>query len=203
MVIIKTNDLCNRIGTALLNYDLRSKFVFLTDRLKTFLLSVLRTEERREWVRARNKSAKEFVRIFPALADINPDNLSDAEAAAYLWLFNQMTGDCFEDGQYFGRTLAVNCHQMLSEPLETLEKVACLFSLPYDDVIRAHVRNHWSVSRHSKDLSRQYDANSRESILKRAEERYGAEAELGIEWASGLVAQSIIRKGSYVENITD
>jgi hypothetical protein len=87
-VVIKTNDACNWMGSRLLDHDRQTKIIFLASPLRFFLLSTLRTEERRSWVRTRVRELRAHLAQVPFLAEIVTADLSDGECGAAIWLLN-------------------------------------------------------------------------------------------------------------------
>src|SRR5262249_399678 len=91
-VVIKTNDLCNGLGREFLPRDPRSKIIFQQSPLRTFLLSVLKDEERRAWLRERITILTGPFAAIPGIEGLVGPGSADAELAVALWLFNCALG---------------------------------------------------------------------------------------------------------------
>ncbi len=89
IIAIKVNDICNSLGEMLLARNSGSKAVFVTIGLKDFLLVLLKSPERRQWLRGRLVKAQRDAAIVPGLAGFDPAQMSDAEGGAYLWALNE------------------------------------------------------------------------------------------------------------------
>jgi len=183
VVIVKANDRCNALGKLLLECNDRSRAIFLSIALRTFLLSVLKTQKRREWLRERLRVGKKDAASFPVLAGIDPRQLGDAEAGAYLWMLNDALCRqlCFKTET--SRAMALDGEEIAESPHTALRAVACHFELPLDSRELKYVLTHPSIGRYSKDLSVAYDVNSRRREMIDLEKRFCAEADLGIAWA--------------------
>lgn len=182
-VVIKPNDWCNVLANQLLDRDHRATLTFLMTPLRQFLLSVLKSDERRDWVRTRVGTEIKRAALNLSLECPDPAGLSLAEAAAYLWLvnWNQWTDLC--SGRHRRRVMLLNGDTLVNSPEETLLAVAETCRLPLDGQQIKQMTNHPSVSQYSKDLCRPYDAASRERSMAELERCWGAEADAGIAWA--------------------
>jgi hypothetical protein len=183
IVIIKPSDLCNLIGDALLFQDARTRVVTLSTNLPTYLLSVLKYDQRRSLVRRRLDVAKRNAAVFPGLSSIDFPSLSDAEAAACLWIYYNSI--FLNLSRKWGRRIvSFTGDDVADRPVETLGTITDLVGLPIDDGVVQRVISDPSVtSRHSKDLSREYNADTRRAELLQLKKSFGAEAEKGTEWA--------------------
>jgi len=182
-VVIKTNDLCNGLGRELLARDSRSKIIFLQSPLKTFLLSVLKQQGRRAWTRERLNILARPLAAMPELVPIEIVDLSDAEAAAALWLFNCSLCRDLLTGPESGRVLPLDGEAVAERPLATVSLAAKFFELEFPEDWAARHSVDLESNRHAKDLSKSYGADTRKRERAEAEAQFGAEAELGIEWA--------------------
>jgi hypothetical protein len=193
-VIIKVNDMCNALGYNFLQRDPRSKALFLSTPLRTFLLSAFKYPKRLEWLRHRLRDVERHAARFPILAGVDPTILGDAEGAAYLWLLNQEL--CKELIAQAGpaRVLPYEGGGVADAPEEAIRTVAEFFGFVLtEDEIKSIV-SHPTTSLHSKlPVSRRYDAKSRKEEFEESERRFGKEVDQGLEWASriaGLPEQS-------------
>lgn len=186
IVAIKVNDLCNSIGDVLLTMDARSRVVFLYVSLRTFVLSVLKRQSRRVWLRTRIRDTGRIAKLFPALANVDATRLRDAEAAAYLWLLNSALYYDLRTGEHSERVMALDGEKLAENPDVTVSEVAAFFHLTLPQRKLDELLNHPSVSRYSKDMSLQYDSESRRQDLTEAQARFGMEADKGMEWARGI-----------------
>jgi hypothetical protein len=181
-VIIKMNDLCNAIGDILLRWDSRSKVVFLSIDLRTFILSCLKSERRRSWVRMRVKDTAGIAASLPNWKGLDLASLTDAEAAAYLWLLNLTLrrGLCL--GPDSARVMVIDGAQVAENGPEVVQSLTRFFGLSISDADLVRIRTDRIASRYSKDLSRDYDSKSRRDEIMELERSLGGEIEGGVEW---------------------
>lgn len=184
VVIIKGHDLCNILGQIILALDSRPKILFLRISLRTFLLSVLKSRSRRDWLRARMSFVTKHAERFSALANVVPSMLTDAEAAAYFWLFNQMLCKhlLVQDAL---RVLSYDGEQIAETPSDALRVIADFLELRIEGEL-AGVFGDPLSSRHSKNPSRPYDAESRRKELEAAAQHFAVEVNAGIIWARSI-----------------
>jgi hypothetical protein len=186
IVVIKVNDLCNSLGDALLDTDARTQIVFLYVSIRTFILSVLKRQSRRVWLRRRLRDTRKVAGSFTDLAGVDPARLRDAEAAAYLWLLNKALYNELRTGKHSARVLAFDGDRVAESPKEAVGNIAAFFRLSLSEQSLGQLLAHPSVGRYSKDLAFQYDAESRRHSLAEMQNRFGMEAEKGVEWAHGI-----------------
>jgi hypothetical protein len=180
-VVIKPNDWCNVLGGQLLDHNDRATLTFLMTPLRQFLLSILKSEDRRDWVRTRvrvevKKPAAKFERTDLA-------RLTLPEAAAYLWLTNQRLWNELSSARG-SRVMVLSGDALVTSPTQSLAAIAETCGLPLDEHQVKWMTTHPLMSRHSKDLSRPYDSMSRQHSMADLERCWGAEADVGVAWAA-------------------
>ena len=183
LVVIKAHEPCNALGVRLLENDPNATISFLITPLRQFLLAVLKSPERRAWVRTRIPSAAIAARC-NVLADTDPDLLSDAEAAAHLWLVNRHLCEMLAIGQAATRVHVLDGDQLATSPRELVPRVAVACSMRANPAMVRALSEQPAYLTYSKDLNRSYDANARQSELQDLESQWGEEANEGIAWAA-------------------
>lgn len=183
IVAIKVNDICNSLGEMLLAQDSGSKAVFVTIGLKDFLLVLLKSSERRQWLRGRLVKARKDAAIIPELAGFDPLQMSDADGGAFLWALNEglRARLCSLNPS---RVLTLPGEEISDEPASAVLAVAKHFGLPVGRGLPKNIFSDSTAARHAKDPSRSYDARSRRKELKALQKQIGAEADKGVEWAA-------------------
>jgi len=186
IVIVKPSDIGNCIGDAILQHDPRSKAILLSVKLRTFILSVLKSDSRREWTRGRARFWKGAVDAFSPLAHAEVRQLDDARLAAYIWLMTNAFWRELRCGAAHSRVLELDGEEVSDQPGPTLERVMTFFDIPFtpQDVVR--IVNSAATSKHSKHPDKQYDAATRRADLQDWERRFGDQADAAIEWASPI-----------------
>jgi hypothetical protein len=183
IVVIKVNDICNSLGELLLARAAASKAVFVTIGLKDFLLVLLKSPDRRQWLRGRLLKAQKDAAIIPELAGFDPTRMSDAEGGAYLWALNEALRArlC---SQCQSRVLTLPGEEISDAPAGALRAVASHFGLADSEAWPKDIFCGATAARYAKDPSRAYDARSRHQELKTLQKQIGAEADRGVEWAA-------------------
>ncbi len=160
IVVMKPNDWVNPIGCTLLRHNPRATSTFLMAPLKAYMLSILKSEERRGWVRERAPKAAADVTLCPQLAGVDPSRLAVPEAIAYLWLAQRFV--CGQMTKEMGdRMVVMSGDDLAQKPRSALQKLTQALSLPVEEKTIEWATRQPSVQRYSKDLSRPYDAESR------------------------------------------
>jgi hypothetical protein len=193
-VVTKVCDVCNWMGSRLLDHDDRTKIVFLSSPLKTFLLSVLKRDDRRRWCRGRVRQLHGHLVQIPFLTDISVEDLSDGQRAAVLWLLNSFLCNSLLARPDADRVRSLNSEELIRRPLDNLFDAADFFGLTDDEANQAALTALRPLSYHAKDLHLPYDAASRATDLDDAVVRFGGEVRAAISWteqvASGWLPQS-------------
>jgi hypothetical protein len=185
-VIIKPNDWCNTQAARFLQWDSRSRIVFLSHPLREFVLSALKWPQRREWLRGRALKVANVVDV--RLAQRAAGGLQDAELAALLWLaYNGVCRDILRADP--GRVLPVDGREVAALSPQTLGAVSCFLGFAPDEDQLGRFLDDPSLRRHAKDLAVGYDAEVRRADLAAVNVRFGAEAEQGIAWARRVCAE--------------
>jgi len=186
MVIVKPSDIGNCVGDVVLAHDARSKSLLLSVSLRTFILSVLKSDSRREWTRGRARYWRKTINDFPVLANVDVKNLDDAKLSAYVWLVNNAFWAELRSKTAPERVLILDGEEVSDLPEATLATVLAFFGVPFtpEDVVR--IATSEAASCHSKRPKNQYDASKRRADLLDWERRFGLEADQAVEWASGI-----------------
>jgi hypothetical protein len=183
MVVIKPNDWCNPLANKLLAHNPQLTITFLMAPLRQYLLAILKAEDRRDWVKNRLRTAVDEAAGYAPLRNVEVGSLSVAQATAYLWLTHRFTCEQLASNGTRNRVLVLNGEHLLEEPHHSLNAVmkACGLALSNDQL--QDLISHPSISKYSKDLSRPYDADSRQKEMEGLQNCWGKEADAGIKFA--------------------
>ncbi|MGH9449174.1 MAG: sulfotransferase domain-containing protein [Terriglobia bacterium] len=185
-VIVKAADVCNTMGEVILANDPRSKAVLLSVGLRTFILSVLKLENRRVWTRKRATFWHKTLTLFPALNEVNVPDLDDAEKAAYVWLVTAALWVRFRKQADPKRLVLMDGEEVSENPGNALQSVAAFFGLPLEENRLEAILADTVLSRHAKFQGKAYDAATRRNDLADWEARFGADADRGMQWAASI-----------------
>lgn len=179
--VIKVHEACNVLGNRLLQ-DPEITITFLSTPVRRFVLSVLKEEFRREWVRRRvNQMSQrhEFAELFQ---DLDVAGLSDAQAACCMWLANHLQSQslCSSDG--CERVLVLNGDDVADRPLQTLTRIAKAGGFDVSEQQLDAIMRHPTVSRYSKNSSIPFNAASRKQEMEQLDQQWGEEAQVAIHW---------------------
>lgn len=184
MVVMKPVDCCSMIGSRLLQHNSQASITFLMIPLRSFILSILKSGERRDWARMRIRQVFKRAAVWPEIANRDLERLNVAESAACLWLVHRYLAGELLHGPHHSRVLLVNGDDLAESPRQTLAAILEMCLLPADNDTLDQLVSHPSVARYSKDLSRPYDASTRSTEILELERCWSAEADTGIEWAA-------------------
>ena len=184
MVFMKPVDCCSMIGHRLLQHNPEATITFLMIPLRNFILSILKSGERRDWAGMRVRQIFKRGATWPQIAGKNLEQLSVAESSACLWLVHRYLAEELLRGPHRSRVLLVDGDEVAESPRQTLAAITALCRLPVDDAQLDWLVSHPWVARYSKDLSRPYDASTRAAEITELERCWSAEADTGMEWAA-------------------
>lgn len=183
-VVIKPHEPVNSLATKLLAHNPRATITFLSTSLRSFLLSVLKSKERRDWVRRRTFEIHATALAYPSLSNIKPNDLTDPERIAYLWLVNHFICRELVSNVSCSRLAVLDGDHLVGCPFEALRTVASMAGIPLDDKTLESLVLQPLMRRYSKDQGRPYDAVARRRELAELEDRYGGEADKGFDWGT-------------------
>jgi hypothetical protein len=182
LAVIKPYEPCNRLGMSLLEANPAATMTYLMTPLRSFILSILKLEERRDWVRTRSASAIGDARGFAPFASLDPAELSTAQAAACVWMANRYLYR--ELSSAFGqRVLLVNGDELARSPHQFMGPVLSLCGIDLGDSFINQILTGPALRQYSKDTQRPFDGDAREQQMAGLESCWGAEADVGISWA--------------------
>lgn len=185
--VIKANVPTNILGQELLGHNPQATIIFMINPLRDFLLSTLKSRRRRGQIRYWNHyTARHAAHRIPGLANVSPDELTDAQAMAYWWLVNQFLCHELCSGEYRSRVLKVDGRQLADCPTKILPAVMALCGLPFHEGLLQRLVTHPLIRKHAKDQSMFYDAESRRQEMADLELRYAKEADKAMAWATWL-----------------
>lgn len=118
----------------------------------------------------------------PAAAVLDTTRLTDAEAAAYLWLKNRNRCVCLAFGEHAARVLPLSGELLVNSPEQALLSINSRFGLLGDNGHIKGMIEHPIASRYSKDSSRIFGSDSRREELTNLEIRFGSEADAAMAW---------------------
>jgi hypothetical protein len=185
-VVIKPYEPSNRLAKALLERDPSATATYLITPLRSFLLSVLKSEERRGWARGRVASAARDASRYGVLSGINTDGLTTPQAVTYVWLLNYSLFWALKRNDEAGRVVLADGDALVEAPESTLRAVIKGSGLQVDERQFQAMISAQSVRRYSKDSDRPFDAASRQDQLNEIDRCWGMEVDEGMGWAESL-----------------
>jgi hypothetical protein len=188
--VIKVHEACNVLGNRLLQ-DPETTITFLSTPVRRFVLSVLKEEFRRQWVRRRANEMSQREEFAELFQDLYVADLSDAQAACCMWLANSLQCQrlCSSDSR--DRVLVINGDDVADRPLQTLTRIAEASGFAVSEEQLNAIVNHPSVNRYSKDWSIPFNATSRQQEIELLEQQWGAEAHVAIQWMEARAAHTV------------
>ena len=194
-VVVKASSTCNTLGNALLDHDKNTKIVFLYSGLRTFLLQVLKSKDRRQWLRKHMEDvlAGQMTQV-PFLTGTRAADLTDGQRASTMWLVNSFLCRSLLTRSDANRILLLDGEDLISRPTEVVLAAANFLGLIIDDADRTVLNDIRPIVHHAKDAALPYDAETRAAELAGAEERHGGEVQAAMAWAEtvsgGWLAES-------------
>ncbi len=185
-VIVKAADVCNTMGDMILANDPRSKGVLLSVGLRTFILSVLKLENRRVWTRKRANFWHKTLTLFPALNEVDISDLDDGQKAAYIWFVTAALWNRLRKQTESERLLLMDGEEVSENPESALRMVARFFGLPLAESQVEEILADPVLSHHAKFPGKTYDAALRRKDRADWEARFGADADRAMEWSASI-----------------
>lgn len=179
--VIKVHEACNILGDRLLE-DPEITITFLSTPVRRFVLSILKAEFRRQWVRKRVVQMSKRHEFADLLQGVEVSSLSDAQAACCMWMSDRSIAERLSSSDNRNRVLVIDGDEVAERPTEALSRIAKAGGFTLSEQQLDAILSHPLVNRYSKDPSIPYNAASRQQELERLDERWGNEADIAIDW---------------------
>jgi hypothetical protein len=200
-VLIKAPDQINWLANRLLDWDRRTKVIFLAAPLRVFLLSALKSQERRDWLRSRARGLRAQLARIPFPEELVADALTDGQLGAALWLLNSFLCSNLLARPDSDRVLAMSSEDLVSRPRETFHDAVEFLGLTRDEEIRRALGAFRPITYYSKepDARVHFDATTRGAALAEIEKQFGPEVDAGVAWGRRMGADWLPRSPFPVE----
>jgi hypothetical protein len=180
--VIKTHVPCNMIGRELLEQNPLASIIYLFTPIRSFLLAVLKSEKRRQRIRTWNREVSLAASRCPDLAGLEPERLTDAQAAAYWWLATRFFCQELCVADRFSRVWILNGEDLALSPEMAIPSLMDCYGLPQDEQQCRRIVTHPSIHAHSKYPEREFDGSALQKEQVILEDHYGAEADTALSW---------------------
>ncbi|UCC15064.1 MAG: hypothetical protein JSW21_03700 [Gammaproteobacteria bacterium] len=179
-VIVKANVPVNFIIDELMALHEGSTGILLYAGVDDYVPAVLKTPRHRRWVRNVTGELAGGIHATQGLGDVRIDKLSDAQAAACLWLAQMRR---FEYSLAHRESLrSLDCEELFSRPREVLSAALEFSSARVGQARVAEIASGDLFSRHAKDPSRPYDRDRRLRDMQRLSKQMAGEIEEARAW---------------------
>ncbi len=180
--LIKPSDACVNVAPDLLRLVPASRAILLYSDLESFILAMLRREDRREFMRNMMPRAIVDLQGYPGIEPGLPARLKDGEKAGLLWLslmhkYQAVLADESLD------VCSLQDGALYAAPGAVVARCASYFDIDVpDEVIAAQVDREFN--RDAKGSSAPYDQAKRAERRERQLKSFSREIQLGIDWVS-------------------
>jgi hypothetical protein len=187
-VLIKAPDQINWLANRLLDWDQRSKIIFLCAPLRVFLLSALKSEDRREWLRSRGRGLRLQLAQVPFHKQLAADELTDAQLGAAIWLLNSFLCANLLARADSDRILVMSSEELIHQPRKKFHEAVEFLGFARDEGIRGMLEEFSPITYYAKapDQAAHFDAATRAAVLADIEERFGREVDAAVVWAKAM-----------------
>lgn len=182
LVVIKCSDCCNFLGDRFLAGNPLATVTFVVGPLRSFVLSALKDDWRRGWLRNRLETSTNDRLTFPALRGVSVTGLDDSEGAAYLWLLNRARCARLSNSAWGSRVLVLDGELVADRPDVALKAVTSRCGVRLEEKQIQEFLESPALRTYSKNTALPYDTNSRYQELAALEQRLAKEADHAVEW---------------------
>ncbi|HMB59342.1 MAG TPA: hypothetical protein VKN35_05495 [Xanthomonadales bacterium] len=181
--VIKTHNICVVLANQVANlFPSRARSVFIYSDLKSFLVSVLKNPERRQFCKFLVKLISPSRAAQLGIPWVDSRELPDAQVAVYCWMFHMAHYRRAAGRSGNGAFCSLNCEQLLDRPLDTLLALARFFGVETGrDSVKAGLQAA-SMKAHAKDPTKTFSAQARRTDLETEGFKHRKEVKLGLRW---------------------
>jgi len=200
-VVIKAPDQINWLADRLLDWDRTTKIIFISAPLRVFLLSALKSRERRDWLHNRARGLRAQLAQVPFTEELVAEALTDGELGAAIWLLNSFLCSKLLAGPASERILAVGSEALIGRPRETFHEAVEFLGLTRDEEIRRALGAFRPINYYAKepDARVHFDATTRGAALAEIEQQFGREVDAAVAWGTRMGAGWLPRSPFPVE----
>ncbi len=182
VVVIKATDSCINIAQSLLDYAPGSRALLLYQDLDRFLLGMLRDGSRRRYVRAMVDRARTDLAALEAMQGVDTERLSDAQAAAYVWLgivhwYRHLLARAPD------RYRSLNSGDFFESPALVLTATQHWFELPFEFGEVEQILDEGIMDRHAKHEGVVFDRRAHENLVSESAQEVRADVDEALRWA--------------------
>jgi hypothetical protein len=181
-VVIKPSDGCNNLMTRIVADESCQAAVFLYADLERFLVSVLKYPERHEWARVRARELCMDKRHRTGKVEIDPQPLSDGQAAALVWVLHMDVCREAASGPGGEKLRTLDSETLMTDMGKAFEAVISHFDLPNDPATIAKAVSIERTGSHSKSPQESYDRITRQRDFDEARARFAGDVEATLDW---------------------
>lgn len=179
--VVKANVPVNFILPQLMALNPDASGILLYAPLRGYLLSVLKSPQHQQWVSGVVRELAGGIRRIDALAQVTPETLTPAQAAACLWLAQMLNYRQLLESN--DRVRSLDCELLFDRPAETLEAAFALFDVDLPPEKVRKIVDGDLFSHHAKTPGIRYDNAARKAELEKLAETLGPQIDEGIAWA--------------------
>ena len=176
-VVVKMNDGCNELMAELTP----QAGLFLHGTLTEFLTAVLKSPDRREWMKRRFHYFERVARRLGVLPESEPAPTTDHRKAAMLWATYIKLFCAAAAG---GKLRALSCTALMNDPAAAVARVCDYFKMPIPDSAIQAVVNSDVFQFHAKNRTKRFDRRDRSVLNAGLREQFRAEIDEAISWVT-------------------
>ncbi len=191
VAVVKPTDSCSNVAGELLQHQPDAKALFLYEPFEAFLISMLKSEAARQYLRGNLPRAEIDLRQRDLAAPLPSGNLSDGQAAAVVWL--AMMGHCrdvLNNPDLDARSL--DAAVFFAQPLPIVEKVAEFFQLGLAEEHIMEIERSGRLGGHAKFPGTAFDADARRLERSRWEAEFQGPLAEGVELLQAITADDAV-----------
>ncbi len=187
--VVKPSDSCANLAREMLRLTSGASALFLYRQLRPFLVSVLKTKDRRGYVRGMAERARSDLAALDLLPVIEIESLTDARLAALVWSSLVYTfSDVLGDPDVTARSL--DAEILFHYPHETIAAAAELFDLNLPDEEITAILEDGILSLDAKAPARRFDARRRSAQTEDTRHRLAPEISDAVSWLSEIMGDT-------------
>lgn len=200
-VLIKAPDQFNCLANRLLDREHTGKIIFLAAPLRVFLLSVLKSDERRDWLRGRIRALRSHLARVPLREALVAEELTDGQLGAALWLLNAFLCMKLLKRPDSDRMLVMGSEELIHRPQDKFREAVEFLGLTRAEAVRSALEEFEPLNFYSKEAHRpiHFSAATRGAILSELDKRFSQEVDAAMAWATQMGAEWLSRSPFRVE----
>ena len=184
--LVKEQPFTNMLIPKLVQRQYNNRAIILFSPLEKYLISVMKSDRRREYARLRVNEYKNSCE-FSVFSEIMKESLNDSEIAVLHWLFQMHLFNNTIESKSANQLHILNSEDLFKNPIQETDKCIKFLGYQMTNLVSDSEFTEILLSKHAKQAGVEYTESDRLRENMDNRDKYLGEIEPALNWASNLI----------------